>query len=451
MLSAQKIAEGPLRVDGSSYINGSVLNDAIVHANSYLHIRGNLKGNLTIERGAKVVVDGSVGGKVTNRGGSLVVHNRGIAEFLRVEGPPEAETGGVLKVNLTAIALNWDALAKRVEGECAAVVRADAYGCGINPVAAALAEAGCKTFFVSDLAEAKRVRAAAPESIIYVFNGLFGNAPTFAATNARPVINSLVELAEWDAFVASSHWTGGCALNVDTGTTREGLSLEDASALAPRSRSPGHGITLLMSHLDNAERPDHTLNNRQTDAFQGLRRLYAGIPASLANSFGIFAEPKAHCDMVRPGAALYGINPTPDAPNPMLPVIELRARIVQLHNLKPGETIACNIGDWTAKRPTRVAMVSVGYADGYPRLGGDAAAQALVGEQLCPIAGRPSMDLLAVDVTDLTTSNAARRGEMVTLIGGKFGVDDLAAAAKLNGAELLCNLGRRFHRIHHAN
>ncbi len=453
MLLAQEAAEGPLLVSGSSDINGSVLNDTIVQRNCSLHIRGNLKGSLTIEPGANVIVEGSVAGKVINRGGRLVVNNRGIAEFVRVDGPPEPEAGGVLRINLGAIAFNWDALAKRVEGECAAVVKADAYGCGIDPVTATLAEAGCKTFFVSNLAEAKRVRAVAPKSTIYVLSGLYGGTgPVFAEANARPVINSLIELAEWDVFTSSSQWKGGFALNVKTGTSGLGISLEEAGALAGRFRLSSHGITLLISHLDNAASPDHPLNDRQIRLLQDLRRLYGGVPASLANSPGIFVSPKAHCDLVRPGSALYGVNPTPGARNPMLPVVELRARIVQVLNLAPGETVTHNAG-WIAKRSARVVIVSVGYADGYPRSGSgsDNALQAIVGGRLCRIAGRPSMDQLAIDVTDLSDPTAARRGEMVTLIGGEIGVDDLATAAKTTSCEMLSHLGHRFHRIYYAS
>jgi alanine racemase len=442
-----------LLVTSSLDINGSVLNDTIVQRNCFLHIHGNLKGSLTIEPGANVIVEGSVDGKIIDRGGRLAINNRGIAEFVGVDGPPEAEAGGVLKINLSAIATNWDALSKRIEGECAAVVKADAYGCGIDRVAATLAEAGCKTFFVSDLAEAKRVRAVAPKSTIYVLNGLYGGTgPVFAEANARPVINSLIELAEWDAFIASSQWTGGFALNVKTGTSRLGISLDEATAIAGRVRSSSHGITLLISHLDNAESPDHPLNDRQIRLLQDLRQLYGGVSASLANSSGIFAGSKAHCDLVRAGTALYGVNPTPGVGNPMLPVIELRARIVQVCNLAPGETIARNTG-WIAKRHTRVVIVPVGYADGYPRSerGSGSAMQAIVGGRLCSIAGRASTDQLAIDVTDLPDPTVARRGEVVTLIGGKIGVDDLAAAAKMTGCEVLSNLGHRFHRIYYAS
>ena len=407
---------------------------------------------MTIERGAKVVVEGSVDGKIINKGGRLVVNNKGLAGWVTVDGPPEAEAGGVLKINLTAIAFNWEALVKRTDAECAAVVAGDAYGCGIEPVAGALAASGCKTFFVSNLPEAKRVRAVAPKSTIYVLSGLYsGSGSAFAEVNARPVINSLIEMAEWDVFVTSRRWTGGCALNVDTGESRLGLSMEEVVALSPKVQSLTHGIALLMSRFDNAEKPDHPQNDRQISLFRELRRLYHGIPASLANSSGIFIGPKAHCDLVRAGGALYGVNPTPGSANPMLPVIELRARIVQVRNLEPGETIADNVG-LTVRRRTRLALVSVGYADGYPRSASvaDKKLQAIVGGRRCPVAGHPSMDLLPIDVTDLPDPTVARYGEMVTLIGAEIGIDDLAAAAKSTGREVLSHLGRRFHRIYYA-
>jgi alanine racemase len=449
MLSAQKAEEGLLLVTGSSDINSSVVNDTIVQKNCFLHVRGNLLGNLTIEPGAKVIVEGSVAGKIINRGGRLAVNHK--AAYVVIDGPAEAEACGVLMINLTAIASNWSNLAKRTNVECAAVVKGNAYGCGIDPITGALAKAGCKTFFVSNIPEAKQVRAVAPNSTIYVLNGLYyGTGPAFAEANARPVINSSIEMAEWDVFVRSHQWTGGCALNVDTGASRLGLSIEEAAALAPRSHSLGHGITLLMSHLDKADKPTHSQNDRQISLFHDLRRLFGGIPASLANSSGIFFGPRAHFDLVRAGAALYGLNPTPDAANPMLPVIELRARIVRVLSLAPGETIADNFS-WTAKRRTRLALVSAGYADGYPRSENafKNKLQAIVGGRRCPVAGRPSMDLLPIDVTDLPDPTAARLGQMVTLIGPDIGIDEFATAAKSTGREVLSHLGFRFHRIYY--
>ena len=237
----------------------------------------------------------------------------------------EPETGGTLTIDLAAIAANWRALAHQaLTVECAAVVKANAYGLGLEPVTATLAKAGCKTFFVADLAEARRVRARARDATIYVLNGCTPEgSPAFVELNARPVINSMTELAEWDAFVTARNWQGGAALQVDTGMNRLGISPEEAAALAPRTQTENHGITLLMSHLACAEIADHPLTVSQIKLFRDLRGLYRGIPASLANSSGIFLGDSALCDLARPGAALYGVNPTPGRPNPMQGVVEL--------------------------------------------------------------------------------------------------------------------------------
>jgi alanine racemase len=367
-------------------------------------------------------------------------------------GPPAAEAGGILTVDLAAIEANWRALGRRaMPSECAAVIKADGYGCGIEQVAARLARAGCKTFFVADLAEARRLRSVAPEPAICVLNGLMpGTASAYADSRARPVIGSMVELAEWDAFVSASGWRGGAALHVDTGMNRLGISANEAAALAPRIRVENHGITLLMSHLACAEKPEHPLTDRQIRLFREVRMLYRGIPSSLANSSGIFLGSPAHCDMVRPGVALYGVNPTPGRSNPMRPVIELQARIVQVRNVPRGETVGYEAG-LPASRATRLAVVAVGYADGYLRAASASdeapGGTAIVAGQRCPLAGRVSMDLLAIDITELP-DGAAKRGDLVTLIGDELTVDDAANAAGTIGYEVLTSLGHRYHRIY---
>jgi alanine racemase len=374
------------------------------------------------------------------------------APLSATEGAPTNEAGGILTVDLGAIEANWRALSRRaMPAECSAVIKADGYGCGIEKVAVALARAGCRTFFVADLMEARRVRSAVSEPTIYVLNGLLlGNAPQYAQIRARPVIGSMVELAEWDAFVSTNQWHGGAALHVDTGMNRLGISVNEAAALAPRIRAESHGITLLMSHLACAEEPNHPLNAQQMSVFREVRFLYRGIPSSLANSSGIFLGSSAHCDMVRPGVALYGVNPIPGQPNPMRPVIELQARIVQVRNVPRGETVGYS-ATWTAKRATRVAVVAVGYADGYLRAASasDAApgADTIVAGRRCPLAGRVSMDLLEIDITDLP-EGAARRGGFATLIGDEITVDTLAQAAGTIGYEVLTSLGRRYHRVY---
>jgi alanine racemase len=374
------------------------------------------------------------------------------AENTITTGPPAAEAGGILTIDLAAIEANWRALGRRaMPSECAAVIKADAYGCGLEQVAIQLAKAGCKTFFVADLAEARRVRAVAPEPAIYVLNGLLpGTAASYADLCARPVIGSMVELAEWDAFVLANAWHGGAALHVDTGMNRLGITANEAAALAPRIRSENHGITLLMSHLACSEAPEHPLNEQQIKLFREVRILYRGISSSLANSSGVFLGNAAHCDMIRPGVGLYGVNPTPGRSNPMRPVIELQARIVQVRSVPKGETVGYNAA-WTTKRATKLAVLAVGYADGYLRAASasDAApgADAIVAGKRCPLAGRVSMDLLAIDITDLP-DGSARRGDLATLIGDEITVDDLAKAADTIGYEVLTSLGRRYHRVY---
>ena len=361
--------------------------------------------------------------------------------------PTAPETDGRLTIDLAAIAANWQALAhKLLSVECAAVVKANAYGLGLKPVVAALTKAGCKTLFVADLAEARIVRAQARNAVIYVLHGFTPNWDDgFIELKARPVINSTTELAEWDAFVGARSWQGGAALHVDTGMNRLGISVEEAVALAPRVQTENHGISLLLSHLACADIPDHPLNKTQLQLFRQLRLHYPGIPASLANSSGIFLGNAAHCDLARPGAALYGVNPTPGRPNPMQAVVELSGRILQIRTVARGRAVGYG-ATWTAKHNTRIAVVALGYADGLLRAGSAnddrAGGAAIVAGKRCPIVGRISMDLVCLDITDLR-NGTVRRGDFATMIGGELTVNDVAEAAGTIGYEVLTRLGSR--------
>jgi alanine racemase len=304
----------------------------------------------------------------------------------------DPETGGTLTVDLDAVEANWRALAhKLLTVECAAVVKANAYGLGLEPVTGKLAKAGCKTFFVADIAEARRARIRAREAAIYVLNGFSPPAAdAFAELNAQPVINSTAELAEWDAFVTAQNWRGGAAIHVDTGMNRLGISADEAAALALRLQQENHGITLLMSHLACAEIAGHPLTANQIRLFRELRMLYHGVPASLANSSGIYIGDTAHFDLARPGAALYGINPTPGQTNPMRNVVELTGRILQVRKVAQGETVGYGAA-WTARRASRIAVVALGYADGLLRAGSGVdrkgGSTAIVAEKSCPVVG----------------------------------------------------------------
>lgn len=363
-----------------------------------------------------------------------------------------AAFGGVLTVDLDAIIANWRKLEKTaVPAECSAVIKADAYGCGAEQVARALNKAGCKTFFVATIEEARKVRAAVPEAAIYVLGGYFQNTGEhYAQINCRPVIGDLNELAEWDVFCRRTGWSGGAAVHIDTGMNRLGLTLAEAQAIIPRINAGDHGITLVMSHLVSAEQLNSPVNAKQLAAFRGIASEFSGVPAALANSSGIFLGAPFQFDLVRPGAALYGVNPTPEADNPMQPVVDLKARIVQIRNVERGESVGYG-GTWTARRPTKLAIIAVGYADGYFRAAsssdGTRGAEVIVAGKRCPVAGRVSMDLIAIDITDLTP-NAARRGHMVTLLGEGITVDELAHHFGTIGYEVLTSLGRRYARIY---
>jgi alanine racemase len=359
---------------------------------------------------------------------------------------------GVLTVDLNALVANWRKLEKTaVPAESSAVIKSDAYGCGAEPVARALAKAGCQTFFVATLDEATAVRAAVSSAAIYVLNGFVQNTgETYAKIDARPVIGDLNELAEWDVFCRRTQWAGGAAIHIDTGMQRLGLTIAEAQGLIPRINAGDHGISLVMSHLACAESLNHPMNAKQLATFREIASAFAGVAASLSNSSGIFLGSPFHFDMVRPGAALYGVNPTPEADNPMQPVVELKARVVQIREIERGETVGYG-GIWTARRPTRLAIVSAGYADGYFRAAssndGTRGAEVIAAGKRCPIAGRISMDLMAVDITDLE-KNAVRRSHMVTLIGEGITVDELAHHFGTIGYEVLTSLGPRYARVY---
>ncbi|VUF14918.1 Alanine racemase, biosynthetic [Methylobacterium dankookense] len=321
------------------------------------------------------------------------------------------------------------------------MLKANAYGCGLATVAPALWRAGCRTIFVAHLAEGEAARAVLPEAVIYVLNGLPpGAGPAFVRRDLRPVLGSRAEIEEWAAL---SQGLLPSALHVDTGMNRLGLSVPEALALAGEPRLKAAGIDLVMSHLVSAERPQEAVNARQIAAFAGLRAAFPGIPASLANSSGIFLGGGAHHDLLRPGYALFGGNPCPGAPNPMRPVVRLEAEIVQVRDVEAGAGAGYN-ARWIAPGPRRLATLSVGYADGYPR-SASGRGQALVGGVACAILGQISMDLIILDVTE---APEARRGAPAVLIGDALDVDAVGQAAGTIGYEILTGLGSRYVRAY---
>ena len=366
---------------------------------------------------------------------------------LSPESPPQY-SGGRLTIDLVALAANWRTLAERVGARVAtaAVVKADGYGIGVSAAATALAEAGCHTFFVALPAEGLRLREAVRDAVIYVLDGLLpGSAATCIAADLRPVLGSFAEIEEW-AIAKQSGAPTGSAIHVDTGMNRLGLTLGEARALSEqrdlvRTLAP----SLLMSHLAAADMPEHPLNRKQLSNFRAVKTLLPHIPASLANSAGIHLGPDYHFDLVRPGIALYGAAATAVAP-PLRPVATLEARVLQVRDAKRGETIGYGAGE-TLKQASRIAILGIGYADGYHRAAGSAdgrpGARAFVHGRSAPLAGRVSMDLITIDVTDIP---GVQRGDWVELFGPNVPVDEVAAHAGTIGYELLTGLGGRFER-----
>lgn len=353
---------------------------------------------------------------------------------------PEAAHGALLTIDLAAIAANWRLLAARTgSAECGAVIKADAYGCGIGKVAPALWAAGCRTFFVAHLKEAATARAALPpEAVVYVLNGLPpGSGQPYDLLGARPVLGSAEEIGEW-----ASGAGGPFALHVDTGMNRLGLPLEQLAA------ADGLTPALVMTHFSASEDQADQANARQIAAFAEVAARFPDAARSLLNSSGHFLPGAPAWDLTRPGYALYGGNPTPGEPNPMRPAITLNATILQVRDVPDGAGVGYN-SRWHARGPRRLATLCLGYADGYPRNGSNTdeirGGQALVGGVLCPFAGTVSMDLIIVDVTD-APREAAQRGQSATLIGGTLSIDTVGQAAKTIGYEVLTNLGRRYAR-----
>jgi len=361
---------------------------------------------------------------------------------------PIDRASAVLEVDLTGVAANWRLLAALVApAECAAVVKADAYGLGAPQVSAALAAAGCRLFFVATLDEAIAVRDRLPASCeIAVLNGpLPGSTGEFVFHRLIPVLNEPGQIADW-AELARRHGGLAAMLHVDTGMARLGLTAPEFARLVEQrpqeSAIRWHG---LMSHLACADQSLHPLNDLQHTRFAAMCRHFDGLPASLAASSGIFLGRRFHFDFVRPGAALYGINPQPDTPNPLRQVVRLKGRILQVREVERGESVGYGAAH-VMERPGRLATVAVGYADGWLRSLSHRGSGRLGGKRL-PLLGRVSMDLVVFDVTAADPS-LARPGGFIELLDDDYGVDAAAADAGTIGYEILTALGRRYHRAY---
>lgn len=364
-----------------------------------------------------------------------------------------ASATGTITVDLGRIAANWKALAAKVgPARCGAVVKADAYGLGAARVIPTLARAGCTTFFIATPDEAELARKRAPDADIYALDGLVGNAAaTFAHLGVIPVLSTLDDVVAWSALCRARGEKLPAAIHIDTGLHRLGLPVRDARRLAAEpSMRAGFELSLVMSHLASADNPRDPKNRDQLLAFETLSALFPGIPRSLAASDGLMLGPAYHFDLVRPGYALYGGQASQITPAPVKAAVSVAARILAVTDVAPGETVGYS-ATWRAKRPSRIATIAAGYADGIPRNAsspdGRAGGHVLITGHLAPIVGRVSMDLITVDVTDLP-EGAAMPGEFAKLIADGLTIEDAGFSAGTIGYEILTRLGRRFTRLY---
>jgi alanine racemase len=357
---------------------------------------------------------------------------------------------GILEIDLGAIQKNWRFLQGKVGKavQCAAVVKADGYGLGALPVAKALTAAGCKVFFVATLEEGLALREALKTAEIVVLNGLLPRTESeFLRARLIPVLNDLGQLDVWRKLVLPMKQRPPAVLHLDTGLSRLGLSRTETQVLMGEpDRLAGVALRAIISHLVVAEDPKHGKNAEQRRLFLAARRKLPPAPASLSASSGIFLGPDFHFDMVRAGAALYGINPLSDQLNPMSQAVHLKGKIVQVRDVDRGETVGYG-AEHRMDRGGRIATVAVGYADGWFRSSQGRAMAGIAGRQV-PIVGRISMDLITLDVTGLDPA-LVQVGGFADLIDAKNTADIVGTRAGTIGYEVLTALGRRYHRVYH--
>lgn len=365
----------------------------------------------------------------------------------------KTRAGAWLTIDLKALMANYRLFDEKTGTSCdvAAIVKANAYGLGVKPVADTLYSCGARSFFVATLEEALELKAHLDEqnskiTRLAILGGLFhGCEQDYSAHNLSPVLNSLDEIERWQKQAAKTQHPLPAIIHFDTGMNRLGLGpRETQTLLDDPDKLDGLDVQMIMSHFACADEKDHPMTEAQFEQFDQLAKAFPETVKSLANSSGIFRTSKHHYELVRPGMAMYGLNPTPEKINPMTPVISLETRILQTRNARRDSTIGYS-ATYRFKKDTAVATVALGYADGFLRALSNKGTLYYKG-QPCPIIGRVSMDLVTVDISGL--EQKPEPGEIMEVIGLHQTADDLASAAGTIGYEILTDLGRRYHRTY---
>jgi alanine racemase len=371
-----------------------------------------------------------------------------------------SRAGAAIVVDLMALQRNYRRLAQLAKpAQCGASLKANAYGIGLAQAAQALYAAGCRTFFVAYPDEGRQLRTvlAGPDIRdveIYVLCGLLTGEPSFyEAQRLRPVLSGPAELAEWISYCRRQERKLPAGLHIETGMNRLAFTEPQLKEIAAdRSVFDHFEMSLVLSHLANAEEPDDEYNEMQRRRFDDLRMLLPRAPASLANSAGIFLGSSYCYELVRPGIALYGGNPLPDRANPCETVVHFLGKVLQVRDIAAGTGVGYG-SSWRARGESRIAVIGAGYGDGYPRAlslpANSKPSRVRIGDFFAPIVGRISMDMITVDVTDLPAS-AVPRGAVVELMGAHVTVDEIASKAGTNSFEILTRLGTRCPRLYSA-
>jgi alanine racemase len=358
--------------------------------------------------------------------------------------------GGGISVDLGAMTRNWQALDKvSAKALTAAVVKADAYGTGIRAAGRTLYKAGARFFFVATPDEGVAVRSALPQAHIFVLDGLVPRAAAdYAAHNLMPVLSSMAQMTEWLDFCLNRGQAFPAGLHFDTGMNRLGFRMKEVDLVRRELDSSGFQPQMIMSHFACADTPSHEKNRMQTAFFQSVLNSFPDVPASLANSAGLMTSRDHHFHMVRPGISIYGGRAVNGRPNPMAPVVTMEVPILQIKDAKIDETVGYG-ATHTLERDSRLAILALGYADGFLRALSGTGSQRSGGKvavngKIVPVLGRVSMYLVAIDITDV--EGLVQPGDLVEVLGKTITVDDQADSAHTIGYEILTTLNGRFPR-----
>ena len=352
-----------------------------------------------------------------------------------------ALSSGIMSIDLDALARNYRTLREAAaQSACGAVVKANAYGLGIGPIARRLWDEECRHFFVASMQEGTELRSLLPEAQIFVFEGVLeGGAVSLIEAELIPVLNSIEQIRHWQTAGAGLP----AAVHLDTGLSRLGLTDEEVHEVGRSGLLEGLETKYVLTHLACADEPAHLLNAQQVRDFARLLDLFPDVRISIGGSAGILLGPEFQGDLVRAGIALYGGNPFMDGESPMEPVVTLKGMVLQMRTVTRQQTVGYG-ATHTMRSGGRLATVGVGYADGYPRTLGNRGVAFAAGTEV-PVVGRVSMDMITLDVSGVAPAEI-RPGDTVELLGRNVLLDDLARAAGTIGHDILTGLGPRWLR-----